>query len=265
MNKIKISIMSTTQIARYVTASLSEQLKVKPNAVLGMTTGNTPLTTGIYKEWVRAENDGELSFAESIWINPDEQIDIAPDHTESYNHYMKHHILDALKRQPNQWHIPIGITGDPDAECRKLQKTIESCGGVDWQLMGLGLNGHICFIEPAESLPAQCYITPIAEESRRLYAVSYGSLEAVPTRAITYGIGTALDCRKIKMVVSGVGKADIVARALTSPVSTRLPATFLQLHPDTEFILDSAAASKLPANLADHYEIIRYDEAGDTL
>jgi len=260
MNKLKITIMEADRISGYVTASLADCLRIKPNAVLGMTTGNTPLTTGIYEHWARAEQEGTLSFADTVWINPDEQIGIAPEHDQSYYHYMQTHILNRLTRLPREWHIPSGVSGDPEAECRKLQETIESLGGVDWQLMGIGINGHICFIEPADALPATCYVTPIAEVNRQLYAKGYGSLEAVPTRAITYGIGTALACKTIKMVAVGAGKADIVAAALTAPISAGLPATFLQLHADAEFILDPEAASKLPADIADRCEVVRFDD-----
>jgi glucosamine-6-phosphate deaminase len=246
MSKPKITILPQERIAEYVSDSLAGQLLAKPDAVLGMTTGNTPLTTGIYDEWVRRENRGLLSFSEAVLINPDEQIGIAPEHPESYATYMRKHLLDRLSRSPKAWHIPIGTAEDPEEECRKLEQTITDCGGVDWQLMGLGLNGHICFIEPGEALPAECYVTPITDESRRLYAPLFGSLEAVPTRAITYGIRTALSSRTIKLVVTGAQKADILAKAVTKPITSKLPATFLQLHPAVEIIADPAAASRLP-------------------
>ncbi|MDF2668592.1 MAG: glucosamine-6-phosphate deaminase [Paenibacillus sp.] len=259
MSKLKITILPLEQIAAYVSDSLVRQLEAKPDAVLGMTTGTTPLTTGIYEEWVRRERLGVLDFSRAVLINPDEQIGIAPEHPESYYSYMKHHFLDRLSRSPGEWHIPIGTAADPEAECRKLEQTINSYGGVDWQLMGLGMNGHICFIEPGAAIPAQCYITPIAEESRELYAPLFGSLQAVPTHAITYGIGTALACKTIKMVVVGGKKAGILAKVMTHPVTSELPATFLQLHANVEFVIDPAAAAQLPSNIDEYAEVTRTD------
>jgi glucosamine-6-phosphate deaminase len=263
MSKLKITIMPMDRIAGHVTDSLVQQLAAKPDPVLGMTTGNTPLTTGIYAEWVRRERQGHLDFSQAVLINPDEQIGIAPEHPESYYSYMKRHFLDQLKLPPASWHIPCGVSDNPEEECRKLEEQIAACGGVDWQLMGLGINGHICFIEPGDALPHRCYITPIAQVSRELYAPYFGSIDAVPTQAITYGIGTALACRTIKMVAVGEGKADIVAKVLTHPITTGLPGTFLQLHPNVEFILDPAAASSLPPQINEIAEVVRLErEAG---
>jgi glucosamine-6-phosphate deaminase len=261
MSKLKITILPLDRIAAYVSDSLGRQLEAKPDAVLGMTTGNTPLITGLYAEWVHRENLGLLDFSRSTLINPDEQLGISQEHPESYYSYMKHHFLEQLSRPPGAWHIPSGTDADPEAECRKLEQAIDACGGVDWQLMGLGINGHICFIEPGAAIPAKCYVTPIAEENRELYAPQFGSLQAVPTHAITYGIGTALACKSIKMVVVGERKAGILVRALTHPVTSELPATFLQLHPNVEFVIDPAAAAQLPSNIGEYAEVARVEES----
>lgn len=245
---MKIIIMPKDRIGEAVADRVEAILAVKPDAVLGMTTGNTPLAAGVYDELVRRENDGRLTFASSAFVNPDEQIGIGPDNEHSYYQYMKRHLLDHIRSQPKEWIIPIGTAEDPQSECDRLEKSIGELGGVDWQLLGIGINGHICFIEPARSLPSRCFITPIAEVNRELYAREYGSLDAVPTTAITYGIRTVLSARELCLIVNGRHKAGILAQALTGGVSTELPASVLQLHPDVTVLLDPDAAAELDEN-----------------
>ncbi|UVI28412.1 glucosamine-6-phosphate deaminase [Paenibacillus spongiae] len=246
---MKIIVRPLDQIAALVADDVQALLASKPDAVLGMTTGTTPLTTGIFQELICREAQGQLSFASTAFINPDEQIGIGPDHEQSYYQYMKRHMLDELRTQPKEWHIPIGTAADPIAECEAIEAAIARLGGVDWQLLGIGINGHICFIEPAPSLPAKCFVTPIAEVNRELYAKDYGSLADVPTHAITYGWGTVLAARELCLVACGQHKADIVARALTGNVTPELPATIVQIHPNATIILDPEAASKLDMEL----------------
>ncbi|WJH32780.1 6-phosphogluconolactonase [Paenibacillus sp. CC-CFT747] len=173
---VHIHILPLELIGRFVVDRLAEQVKNKPHAVLGMTTGNTPLTAGIYKELVRRENNGEIDLSQAVLINPDEQLGIPKEHPESYYTYMRKHLLDHLRQPASRWHIPDGASEDPEAECDLMEKTIRESGGIDWQLMGIGLNGHICFIEPQPAIPATCYVTPIAESNRQLYAPYFGGL-----------------------------------------------------------------------------------------
>ncbi|MBW7460168.1 6-phosphogluconolactonase, partial [Paenibacillus sepulcri] len=162
--------MQTSRIGSFVADRFQELLAAKPAAVIGLTTGNTPLTTGIYQELVRRENAGSLDFRPCVFVNPDEQIGIARNHPESYSTYMNRHFFDSITHAAKKRFIPDGTAADPDEECERMERFIQSSGGIDYQLTGLGTNGHICFIEPAPSLPSHSFVTPIAPVNRELYA-----------------------------------------------------------------------------------------------
>ncbi len=143
--------------------------------------------------------------------------------------------------------MPDGESADLPGECARLDAALASWGGVDVQLLGIGLNGHLCFIEPADALPAGFFVSPIAPENRARYAADFdGDAAAVPTHAVTYGLGTLLTARRLVLVAVGAAKAPLVRRAILDPVSTRFPASFLQVHSDVLVILDPAAAAELP-------------------
>lgn len=249
---LRVRVLPGGAIASHVVDSLSAVLSEKPNACIGLTTGTTPLTTGIYAECVERVRAGRLSFAEATLVNPDEFLGLPRDHDQTYHTYSQAHLLRHLPTPPRAWLIP---ASDVDAaspaavdECARLERGIRAAGGVDWQLLGIGINGHVCFIEPADSLPSQCYITPIAEVNRVLYTPDFGGdVRNVPTHAITYGVDTLMSAKQCVLVAVGAKKADILARALRGPVTPQLPASFLQLHPNVTLVVDEAAASVLLA------------------
>ncbi|WP_309121759.1 glucosamine-6-phosphate deaminase [Paenibacillus sp.] len=243
---MKIHVMEREKIGGFVADLFERTLSSKADAVFGLTTGNTPLETGIYRELVRREREGRLDFRRCSFVNPDEQLGLPRSHPESYYAYMRTHLFDAIRFDERRWAIPDGLAEEPEAECASMEAFIREAGGIDLQLVGIGINGHVCFIEPAPALPATCFVTDIAEVNRTLYAPLFGgSIEAVPTQAITFGWGTVAKTRKLVLVAVGDRKAEIVARALTGPVTTEVPATLLQLHPDAEVVLDPAAAQRL--------------------
>jgi glucosamine-6-phosphate deaminase len=215
---------------------------------IGLTTGTTPLTTGIYEELVQRSKRGELPLSNVAFFNPDEFLGLPDDHKESYHVYTERHFLQHLSADgsPAAWHIPSGAAADPQAECDRMERAVVEAGGIDFQLLGVGINGHVCFIEPAAALPAACFVTPIAQVNRQLYAADFGSVESVPTHAITFGLGTLLRARELCLVAVGARKADIVRRALCDGVSTLFPASFLQTHANVVVVLDAEAAAALP-------------------
>ncbi|GGD97207.1 glucosamine-6-phosphate deaminase [Paenibacillus nasutitermitis] len=245
---MNIYIMQTAAIGPFVADQFQELLALTPDAVIGLTTGNTPLTTGIYKELVRREREDGMDLQSCVFVNPDEQIGITREHPESYSTYMNRHFFDSITHPLEKRFIPDGMAEDPQAECERMERFIEQSGGIDYQLIGLGINGHICFIEPAPSLPSRSFVTPIAPVNRELYAPLFGSVDAVPTHAVTFGWGTVMRSRKLCLVAVGEGKAEIVAQALLGRVTTELPATLVQLHPNVDIVLDSAAAKVLEAH-----------------
>ena len=219
--------------------------------VIGLTTGTTPLKIGLFDAVVARINAGTLSLKQTTLVNPDEFVGLPAGHAGSYYTYSREHLLDrvAVADAPMKWIIPDCADADGAAQAAQLESAIRAAGGIDWQLLGIGLNGHVCFVEPAASLPARCYVTPIAESNRRLYAPDFGGdVAAVPTHAVTYGLATLMAARSCCLVAVGAGKADIVAEALLGPISTMLPASLLQVHPHTTIALDTAAAASLLAN-----------------
>jgi glucosamine-6-phosphate deaminase len=265
---MEIVVLPSAAIASFVCDSLDQQLRDKTDSCIGLTTGTTPLTTGtfvsqsqklfrryqrllitcagIYAELVRRAQEKSVSFSNATLVNPDEFLNLPQDHSQTYFTYSKQHLLDHLPAPPKQWLIPHSSPADAQVECQALERAIQAAGGIDWQLLGIGINGHVCFIEPAESLPAQCYVTPIAEINRKLYASDFGA-EPVPTHAMTYGVKTLMSAKKMVLVAVGAKKAEVLANALRGPVTTLLPASLLQLHPNVTVVVDQAAASVLLA------------------
>ncbi|NBD24292.1 glucosamine-6-phosphate deaminase [Paenibacillus glycinis] len=241
---MKVHILPLEHIGPYIADQVTHTASAKPEALIAWTTGNTPLRTGIYRELIAREQANGLDLSSCWFVNPDEQIGIPRAHEESYYTYMKRHFFDHIRHSEDRRFIPDGAAADAAAECERMEQFIEDHGGIDYQLVGIGINGHICFIEPAASLPARCFVTDIADVNRRLYAPLFGGkLEDVPETAITFGWGTVMKSRRISLVAVGKDKAEIVARALLGPITTELPATLLQLHPNAEIVLDEAAAA----------------------
>lgn len=245
---MKIFVSSTDNITKMVGDRFAAQLRHKPTSVLGMTTGSTPLTLGIFKDWIRRVEEGEMDFSQATIINPDELLGIPSDHPESYKTYLEKHLFQSITVARDKIHVPSSQPDDPVAECHRFDSVIEAAGGIDLQLMGLGLNGHICFIEPARSLPYSTYVVQL-EQSSRPPARHFSSEEDVPDQAISIGIGVVMNARAITLVAVGENKADVVEKAFVGPITTEVPASFLQLHKDVTIYLDEVAAAKLPSDM----------------
>ncbi|MFD0674030.1 glucosamine-6-phosphate deaminase [Cohnella sp. GCM10027633] len=218
-------------------------VQTTPRAVLGLATGGTPV--GIYKEVVREYDRGMISFKNATAFNLDEYVNIPADHPESYHSYMNQHLFSHIDLPADGRHIPDGNAADPAAECRRYDSLIERAGQIDLQLLGLGHNGHIGFNEPAHALIRGTHVVELAEETLEANARFFDSIDEVPRQALTMGVGTILKAKKILLVVKGADKADIVARALQGPITTDVPASLLQTHPNLIVLLDEPAASKL--------------------
>lgn len=218
-------------------------VQTTPRAVLGLATGGTPV--GIYKEVVREYERGMISFKNATSFNLDEYVNIPRDHPESYHSYMNQNLFDHIDLPAAERHIPDGNAADVEAECRRYDALIERAGQIDLQLLGLGHNGHIGFNEPAHALIRGTHVVDLAEETREANARFFDSIDEVPRQALTMGVGTILKAKKILLVVKGADKADIVARALQGPITTDVPASLLQTHPNLIVLLDAPAASKL--------------------
>lgn len=222
---------------------LISTLLLKPNAVLGLATGSTPI--GVYEKLVELYNEGKVSFRSATSFNLDEYVGLPRDHSESYYSFMNHHLFRHIDLPAERAHIPSGNSDLPEAECRRYDKMIEEAGGIDLQILGIGHNGHVGFNEPADSLSGATHLVELHEETRKANARFFESIDEVPVQAITVGMAAILKAKCILLLVRGADKAEITAKALQGPIDTRCPASLLQLHPNLIVMTDSEAGRNL--------------------
>ena len=221
---------------------ISAQVIMKPNCVLGLATGGTPV--GTYEKLVERYNEGDLDFSEVTSVNLDEYRGLPKEHPESYWSFMHKNLFDHVNIRPEAIHLPDGTNPDAADACAKYNEIIHSVGGIDLQLLGLGPNGHIGFNEPGEAFELETHcvdLTPATIEANKRFFD--GNEDLVPKQAYTMGIRTIMQARKVLMVVNGAGKAEIVKKAFFGPVTPEVPASILQLHPDFILVGDEEALS----------------------
>jgi glucosamine-6-phosphate deaminase len=207
-------------------------------------TGRTPIAT--YTELRRMHAHGEADFSRAQTFNLDEFAGVDGNHPGSFRRYMEEHLFRAVGLGGGRVHFLDGAAADPDAECERYEREIEAAGGIDLQLLGIGANGHIGFNEPGDQLAARTHRVTLHEVTRRENAALFGGdPERVPREALSMGMGTILHARCIVLLATGERKARCVERTVRGPLTTRLPASFLQTHRDVELFLDRAAASML--------------------
>ena len=223
---------------------LAAQVILKPDCVLGLATGSTPI--GTYDELVARCERGELDFSEVKTVNLDEYKGLTRDNDQSYYYFMHEHLFDRVNIDPANTNVPDGTEPDSEKECARYDKLIESLGGADIQLLGLGHNGHIGFNEPDSSFAQVTHCVNLTESTIEANKRFFASADDVPRQAYTMGIGTIMKAKKILLIVNGEAKADIVAKAFFGPVKPEVPASILQLHPDVMIVADKAALSKVP-------------------
>jgi len=214
-------------------------LREKPDAVLGLPTGSTPL--GFYDALVASG----ISLAQARTFNLDEYVGLPRTHPESYYSFMKRALYDRTDLRPENCHIPDGNAADTGAECRRYEEAIRAAGGFDILVLGLGQNGHIGFNEPGSPWDARTRVVDLTEDTRRANSRFFNSLDEVPRRAITMGIGTILEARRILLLASGRQKAPAVRDMVEGTPTTDVPASVLQRHPNVTVLLDREAASLL--------------------
>ena len=234
---------SYENMSRKAANILSAQVILNPNSVLGLATGSTPI--GMYKPLVSWYNKGDLDFSQVKSVNLDEYVGLSPDHDQSYRYFMQKNLFDHVNIDPANTNVPDGLAADPDEACRRYNQIIRDLGGIDIQVLGMGHNGHIGFNEPDDAFELETHVVDLQESTIEANARFFASKDEVPRRAITMGIKNIMQARQILVLVSGEGKADIVKAAFTGPVTPRVPASILQLHPNVALVGDKAALSKL--------------------
>ena len=232
------------QMSRKAANIISAQVIMKPDCVLGLATGSSPL--GIYRQLIDWYNKGDVDFSECYSVNLDEYVGLDITSDQSYVYFMHHNFFDSINIRADHTFIPNGKNTDIAAECERYDKQIASLGGIDLQLLGIGRNGHIGFNEPGTPFTEETHIVELTEKTRSDNARFFDNdINQVPTHAITMGIATIMKAKKILLVASGANKADAVAAMVNGPVDPACPASVLQNHEDVVVVVDEAAAAKL--------------------
>jgi len=240
-------------MSRAAAKAVAKLLNSKPNAVLGLATGSTPL--GAYKELVRIHKNEGLDFSQVTTFNLDEYVGLKKDHPQSYHYFMHENLFKHINIPPQNVYIPSGTTDNFVAFCAWYEKRIRECGGIDLQVLGVGSDGHIAFNEPSSSLGSRTRIKTLARQTIADNARFFDKIADVPIYAITMGVGTILEARSILFLANGEHKADAVAAAIEGPVTSMITASALQLHPDVSCCLDRPAAGKL--KMIDYYKWVQ--------
>ena len=223
---------------------IASQIVLKPNCVLGLATGSTPI--GAYKNLVEKYEQGDLDFSQVTTVNLDEYKGLPRENDQSYYYFMHDNLFDHVNVKPENTHLPDGTKEDSDEECARYEELIRTLGGQDLQLLGLGHNGHIGFNEPDAIFEKATHCVDLQESTIEANKRFFASSDDVPRQAYTMGIGTIMQAKKILVVVSGEDKADTVAKAFFGPVTPEVPASISQFHKDVILVADEAALSKVP-------------------
>jgi len=242
-----IIVRDAQEMGRVAADLIAEDMKRRAVYVLGLATGSTPIP--LYKELIRRHREEGLDFSNVITFNLDEYVGLQPDHPESYRYFMDQNLFNHININKKLTFVPDGTITDMEEiqrHCEWYEGQIDDVGGIDFQVLGLGANGHIGFNEPGSSLGSLTRIKTLTEQTRQDNARFFeNDIDKVPRYAITMGIGTILKAKKVLLLATGSNKADAVAAALEGPVTSMCPASVLQLHRFATFVIDEDAASKL--------------------
>lgn len=220
---------------------IAAQIIMKPDCVLGLATGSTPI--GTYKELIKAYENGDLDFSLVKTANLDEYRGLEKTNNQSYDYFMKDNLFNHININFENLNIPNGEKPDAEEECARYEAVVKALGGQDLQLLGMGHNGHIGFNEPADEFPKVTHCVDLQESTIQANKRFFEKVEDVPTQAYTMGIGTIMQAKKILVIASGADKAEIVKKAFFGPITPQVPASILQLHPDVTVVVDEAAGS----------------------
>lgn len=230
-------------MSRKAANMISAQVILKPNCVLGLATGSTPI--GLYRQLVKRYEKGDLDFSQVTSVNLDEYKGLSPENDQSYRYFMNTNLFDHINIDKSRTFVPDGLEADPAKACADYEKIMEDCGGVDLQLLGLGHNGHIGFNEPATVFEKTTHCVDLTDRTIEANKRFFASEADVPRQAYTMGIGTIMKAKKILVVVSGADKAEILRKVVYGPITPEVPASVLQLHPDVTIIGDEEAMKLL--------------------
>ena len=219
---------------------MAEQIKSKPNSVLGLATGSTPV--GMYKKLIEMNKAGEIDFSDITTVNLDEYYPIDPANNQSYRYFMNDNLFNHINIDMKRTNVLYGLAEDPDKECERYEELIKDLGGIDIQVLGIGQNGHIAFNEPEDNLYLNTHKTALTESTIKANSRFFSEGEIMPTASLTMGMGTIFAAKKIILLINGKSKRAAFEQLLNDRFSTSCPATILKLHPDVTVICDAEVA-----------------------
>lgn len=231
------------EMSRIAANIVSAQMILFPRSVLGLATGDTPI--GMYRQLIEWYRKGDLDFEKARTVNLDEYVGLATDHEQSYNWFMWHHLFSQVNLLPHNIFLPDGLADDSAAECRRYEENIRALGGVDLQVLGIGHNGHIGFNEPGPVFTKNTHVVTLSERTLSANSRFFDSYESMPRQAITMGMGTIMQAKRIVLLCAGEAKSEILRSALLGDIDPMVPASILQLHTDVTITADEAALGRM--------------------
>lgn len=228
-------------LSRRAANLISAEVIRKPDCVLGLATGSSPV--GTYRQLSAWNQKGDFSFKDVRTVNLDEYLGLPPTHDQSYRYFMQENLFDKIDIPFEHTHVPDGMAADPEQECRRYDELVRSLGYADLQLLGLGRNGHIGFNEPGDCFRKETHVVELTQNTIEANARFFENEAAVPKKAITMGIGCIMAARRVLLVASGANKAEAVYRTVCGPITPQCPASILQLHNDVVIVGDEEALS----------------------
>ena len=231
---------SYEELSKAAAEEFAKVIKEKPNAVLGLATGGSPV--GMYKELIKMYEKNELDFSKVTTVNLDEYIGLNPEHNQSYRHFMNENLFNHININIANTFVPNGLADNLEVECKEYDKKIMELGGIDIQLLGVGNNGHIAFNEPDEQLSAGTHVISLTENTIEANSRFFENINDVPKKAITMGLGGIMKAKKIILIASGESKAEAIKDLFSGKITTDNPASMLQMHRDVTVIVDKEAA-----------------------
>lgn len=238
---MRIVILDTPEdVAEFGCTYFIDQINNKPDSVLGLATGSTPVN--LYQKLCDAYLNKRVSFQSVQSFNLDEYLGLAPEHPQSYRYFMNQNLFNQIDIKPAQTHVPDGMAANPKDACLQYEQNIQQAGGIDLQLLGIGRNGHIGFNEPSSSLSSRTRIKTLTQDTVEANKRFFSEDEFQPRLSLTMGIGTIMEARRILLLATGSSKAEAVRNTIEGPLSASCPASILQMHPDVTIVLDKNAA-----------------------
>lgn len=228
------------ELSKVAAEEFSKVIKEKPDAVLGLATGGSPV--GMYKELIKMYENNELDFSKVTTVNLDEYIGLNPEHEQSYRYFMNENLFNHINVNIEKTFVPNGLAENLESECKGYDKKIMELGGIDIQLLGVGNNGHIAFNEPDDELSSGTHVISLTENTIEANARFFDNIDDVPKKAITMGVGGIMKSKKIILIASGESKAEAIRGLFSGKITTENPASMLQMHRDVTVIVDKEAA-----------------------